>query len=79
MKRICPKRDMPCPHGMSCPFVIDRYKCKPEPTTVQPSCWPPNSTKHTSGSLLNLIMSRAQEPEEDGQFVSDESNIEGNK
>ncbi len=29
--RICPKRDAVCPHGMACPFVIDRYECKPEP------------------------------------------------
>ena len=26
--RICPERDGPCPHGMGCPYVIDRYNCK---------------------------------------------------
>jgi len=31
MIRVCPKRDGMCPHGMSCPFAIDRYQCKPEP------------------------------------------------
>jgi hypothetical protein len=31
MIRVCPKRDAVCPHGMDCPFVIDKYNCKPEP------------------------------------------------
>lgn len=31
MIRVCPKRDAVCPHGMSCPYVIDRYDCAPEP------------------------------------------------
>jgi hypothetical protein len=29
--RICPMRDWPCPHGMSCPYVGDGaygYPCK---------------------------------------------------
>jgi hypothetical protein len=25
--RICPERDGPCPHGMSCAFTVDRYHC----------------------------------------------------
>jgi hypothetical protein len=25
--RICPERDALCPHGMSCPFTVDRYTC----------------------------------------------------
>jgi len=28
--RICPKRDTVCPHGMSCPYVIDQYSCRIE-------------------------------------------------
>jgi hypothetical protein len=31
MIRVCPKRDTVCPHGMSCPYTIDRYSCKSEP------------------------------------------------
>lgn len=31
MIRVCPKRDAVCPHGMSCPYTIDRYECRPEP------------------------------------------------
>lgn len=31
MIRICPKRDIVCPHGMDCPYVLHRYDCKPEP------------------------------------------------
>lgn len=30
MIRVCPERDGACPHGIDCPFVIDRYHCKPE-------------------------------------------------
>lgn len=29
--QVCPKRDSVCPHGVRCPYVIDRYECKPEP------------------------------------------------
>lgn len=29
--RVCPKRDAICPHGMSCPYAVDRYTCKEEP------------------------------------------------
>ena len=25
--RVCPERDGRCPHGISCPFWIDRYHC----------------------------------------------------
>jgi hypothetical protein len=25
--RVCPERDGRCPHGVSCPFAIDRYRC----------------------------------------------------
>jgi hypothetical protein len=31
MIRICPKRDAKCPHGMDCPYAVDRYTCAPEP------------------------------------------------
>lgn len=31
MIRVCPKRDAICPHGMNCPYTVDRYTCKPEP------------------------------------------------
>jgi hypothetical protein len=31
MIRVCPKRDAICPHGMMCPYAVDRYSCKPEP------------------------------------------------
>ena len=31
MVRVCPKRDTVCPHGMSCPFSINRYMCATEP------------------------------------------------
>jgi len=31
MIRVCPKRDAICPHGLACPYSIDRYECKPEP------------------------------------------------
>ncbi len=31
MIRVCPKRDGACPHGMSCPYVLDRYHCEEEP------------------------------------------------
>jgi hypothetical protein len=34
MVRVCPKRDAVCPHGMDCPFVVDKYECKPEPRSV---------------------------------------------
>jgi hypothetical protein len=28
--RVCPKRDASCPHGINCPYVIDRYICREE-------------------------------------------------
>ena len=31
MIRVCPKRDAICPHGMECPYTVDRYTCKEEP------------------------------------------------
>ena len=31
MIRVCPKRDAACPHGMDCPYSIDRYHCAQEP------------------------------------------------
>ncbi len=31
MIRVCPKRDAICPHGMECPYTVDRYTCKKEP------------------------------------------------
>ncbi len=31
MIRVCPKRDAICPHGMECPYAVDRYTCKEEP------------------------------------------------
>ena len=34
MIRVCPKRDGRCPHGMECPYTIDRYSCKPEPEAM---------------------------------------------
>ena len=34
MIRVCPKRDGRCPHGINCPFVIDRYECLPEPPST---------------------------------------------
>lgn len=34
MIRVCPKRDARCPHGMECPYTIDRYSCKPEPEAM---------------------------------------------
>ncbi len=30
MIRVCPKRDAICPHGMECPYAVDRYTCKEE-------------------------------------------------
>lgn len=27
--RVCPERDALCPHGDNCPYVGDRYECKP--------------------------------------------------
>jgi hypothetical protein len=30
MIRVCPGRDAVCPHGIDCPYGIDRYECKPE-------------------------------------------------
>jgi hypothetical protein len=30
MIRVCPKRDAVCPHGMGCPYVVDRYTCRDE-------------------------------------------------
>lgn len=44
MIRVCPKRDAICPHGMSCPYVIDRYECKEEPKRDDP---PPSTTSPT--------------------------------
>ena len=35
MTRVCPKRDMVCPHGMSCPYAIDRYICRNEPRNLE--------------------------------------------
>lgn len=35
MIRVCPKRDFICPHGMDCPYTVDRYTCKPEPDELQ--------------------------------------------
>ena len=29
MVRVCPERDTECPHGMSCPYALSRYQCKP--------------------------------------------------
>lgn len=29
MIRVCPDRDAVCPWGMRCPYVLDRYTCKP--------------------------------------------------
>lgn len=31
MIRVCPTRDTICPHGLDCPYVRDRYSCRPEP------------------------------------------------
>lgn len=28
--RVCPERDARCPHGLNCPYWIDRGSCKPE-------------------------------------------------
>jgi hypothetical protein len=36
MIRVCPERDAVCPHGMDCPYVLDRYECKPEPRPETP-------------------------------------------
>ena len=36
MVRVCPKRDTICPHGMSCPYAVDRYTCT-EPTKTSTS------------------------------------------
>lgn len=33
--RVCPKRDAICPHGMHCPYWIDRYACH-EDEHIQP-------------------------------------------
>jgi len=30
MVRVCPKRDIQCPHGDACPYALDRYECRPE-------------------------------------------------
>lgn len=27
MIRVCPERDARCPHGLDCPYSIDRYRC----------------------------------------------------
>lgn len=27
MIRVCPERDAECPHGMDCPYAVDRYTC----------------------------------------------------
>lgn len=31
MIQVCPRRDTVCPHGLTCPYALDRYQCKPEP------------------------------------------------
>lgn len=36
MIRVCPKRDAICPHGMGCPYTVDRYHCAPEPKEPSP-------------------------------------------
>ena len=28
--RVCPERDGRCPHGIDCPYAIDRYRCDME-------------------------------------------------
>ena len=35
MIRICPERDGKCPHGMKCPYWIDRYSCAENDPFVQ--------------------------------------------
>jgi hypothetical protein len=42
MIRVCPKRDAVCPHGMACPYTIDRYECAEEPPMTLPRT-PPQS------------------------------------
>lgn len=37
MTRVCPKRDAVCPHGMSCPYALDQYSCRPEPKPPAPN------------------------------------------
>lgn len=36
MIRVCPKRDAKCPHGMGCPYTIDRFNCEDEPNEGTP-------------------------------------------
>lgn len=37
MIRVCPKRDAICPHGMDCPYTIDRYNCSDETAALPPA------------------------------------------
>lgn len=34
--RVCPVRDTVCPHGMDCPYSIDRYSCRDEKADPPP-------------------------------------------
>jgi hypothetical protein len=43
MIRVCPKRDAECPHGMSCPYTIDRYECAEEPPMTEAPTPPASS------------------------------------
>lgn len=54
MIQVCPKRDTICPHGLSCPFAIDRYECKPEPAATHPTPNPqPPQPLATSSRSMN--------------------------
>lgn len=43
MIRICPERDGPCPHGMSCPYSVDRWRC--DQGARHHALVPPHSTR----------------------------------
>lgn len=50
MTRVCPVRDAVCPHGLECPYTIDRYTCRiPDTRTTDPSRVGGGTTISTDG------------------------------
>ena len=53
--RICPERDGPCPHGMDCPYVIDRYSCSDSLVAPVRRAPPTASLPQPEGETAELV------------------------
>jgi len=52
--RVCPERDGRCPHGMACPYSIDRYHCNLEAS--RRALAPAKSAAKTRGQVLMALI-----------------------